>query len=153
MKLVGIYQIVGGNCCPILRGRNKFGISRVLRNICNFLRKYKVSYTRKLQSKKRSFFILMDVMVTGNLETRCLARLLTLDPNVQYECRLLVNRNESCIYELTFILRRFRTGTVWFYTSTSNKRAARPKLYTKSLTRDLKRMYSRLTLVRISIKL
>ena len=54
---------------------------------------------------------------------------------------------------LTLILRRSRTGTVWFYTSTSNKRAARPKLYTKSLTRDLKLMYNRLTLVRISIKL
>ena len=55
--------------------------------------------------------------------------------------------------ELTLILRRSRTGTVWFYASTSNKRAARPKLYTKSLTRDLKRMYSRFTLVRISINL
>ena len=54
---------------------------------------------------------------------------------------------------LTLILRRSRMATVWFYTSTSNKRAARPKLYTKSLTRDLKRMYSRFTLVRISIKL
>ena len=54
---------------------------------------------------------------------------------------------------LTLIIRRSRTGTVWFYTSTSNKRAARPKLYTKSLTRDLKPMYSRFTLVRISIKL
>ena len=54
---------------------------------------------------------------------------------------------------LTLILRRSSTGTVWFYTSTSNKRAARPQLYTKSLTRDLKRMYSRLTLVRISINL
>ena len=54
---------------------------------------------------------------------------------------------------LTLILRRSRTGTVWFYTSTRNKRAARPKLYTKSLTRDLKLMYSRLTLVRISINL
>ena len=54
---------------------------------------------------------------------------------------------------LSLILRRSRTGTVWFYTSTSNKRAARPKLYTKSLTRDLKSMYSRLTLVRISINL
>ena len=54
---------------------------------------------------------------------------------------------------LTLILRCSCTGTVWFYTSTSNKRAARPKLYTKSLTRDLKRMYSRLTLVRISINL
>ena len=54
---------------------------------------------------------------------------------------------------LTLILRRSRTGTVWLYTSTSNKRAARPKLYTKSLTKDLKRMYSRLTLMRISINL
>ena len=54
---------------------------------------------------------------------------------------------------LTLILRRSRTGTVWFYTSTSNKRAALPKLYTKSLTRDLKRMYSHFTPVRISIKL
>ena len=53
---------------------------------------------------------------------------------------------------LSLILRRSRMGTVWFYTSTSNKRAARPKLYTTSLTRDLKRMYSRLTLVSISIK-
>ena len=54
---------------------------------------------------------------------------------------------------LTLILPRSRTGTVRFYTSTSNKRTARPKMYTKSLTRDLKLMYSRLTLVRISIKL
>ena len=54
---------------------------------------------------------------------------------------------------ITLILRRSRTGTVWFYTSTSNKRAARPKLYTESLTRDLKPMYSCLTLVRISINL
>jgi len=54
---------------------------------------------------------------------------------------------------LILILPRSRTGTVWFYTSTSNKRVARPNLYTKSLTRDLKRMYSRFTLVRISIKL
>ena len=55
--------------------------------------------------------------------------------------------------DLTLILPRSRTGTVWFYTSTSNKRAALPKLYTKSLTRDLNRMYSRFTLVRISINL
>ena len=58
-------------------------------------------------------------------------------------------------FSITLILRRSRTGTVWFYTSTNKKRAARPKLYTKSLTRDLKLMYvySRLTLVRISINL
>ena len=54
---------------------------------------------------------------------------------------------------INLILPRSRTGTVWFYTSTSNKRAARPKLYTKSLTMDLKLKYSRFTLVRISIKL
>ena len=36
---------------------------------------------------------------------------------------------------------------------TSNKAAARPKLYTESLTRDLKLMYSRFTLVRIFINL
>ena len=59
----------------------------------------------------------------------------------------------TTIEPLTLILRRSRTGTVWFYTSTSNKRAARPKLYTKSLTRDLKLMYIRFTLVRISINL
>ena len=56
-------------------------------------------------------------------------------------------------HTITLILPRSRTGMVWFYTSTSNKRAARPKLYTESLKRDLKLMYSRLTLVRISIKL
>ena len=50
----------------------------------------------------------------------------------------------AILAHLTLILPRSRTGTVWFYTATSNKRAARPKLYTKSLTRDLKRMYSRL---------
>ena len=70
---------------------------------------------------------------------------------------LLVTRtctlDSVCILILTLILPRSRTGTVWFYTSTSNKRAARPKLYTKSLTRDFKRMYSRLTLVRIFINL
>ena len=59
----------------------------------------------------------------------------------------------NILHKLTLILRRSRTGTVWFYTSTNNKRTARPKLYTKSLTRDLKRMYSRFKLVRISIKL
>ena len=62
-------------------------------------------------------------------------------------------RHAMCESALTLILPRSRAGTIWFYTSTSNKRAARPKLYTKSLTRDLKLMYSRFTLVRISIKL
>ena len=63
------------------------------------------------------------------------------------------SKQPDTLVTLTLILPRSRTGTVWFYTSTSNKRAARPKLYTKSLTRDLKLMYSRLTVVRISINL
>ena len=66
---------------------------------------------------------------------------------------ILTSKFYFLLHLLTLILRRSRTGTVWFYTSTSNKRAARPKLYTESLTRDLKLMYSRLTLVRISINL
>ena len=69
----------------------------------------------------------------------------------RYCLSLVIVFNYSVV--LTLILRRSRTGTVWFYTSTSNRRAARPKLYTKSLTRDLKPMYSRFTLVRISINL
>ena len=71
-----------------------------------------------------------------------------------HQIRCLPNAElNKVFFILTLILRRSRTGTVWFYTSTSNKRAARPKLYTKSLTRDLKLMYSRFTLVRISINL
>ena len=69
------------------------------------------------------------------------------------KCVLYCCHRVSTRWQLILILRRSRTGTVWFCTSTSNKRAARPKLYTKSLTRDLKRMYSRLTLVRIFINL
>ena len=71
------------------------------------------------------------------------------ESNYLYSCCLWVFTAD----DLTLILPRSRTGTVWFYTFTSNKRAARPKLYTKSLTRDLKLMYSRFTLVRISINL
>ena len=72
----------------------------------------------------------------------------------RFQSRYGYSADEKNTYAaLTLILRRSCTGTVWFYTSTSNKRAAGPKLYTKSLTRDLKRMYSRFTLVRISINL
>ena len=73
--------------------------------------------------------------------------------NVDTTMQILIDIREMFRTALTLILRRSRTGTVWFYTSTSNKRAARPKLYTKSWTRDLKLMNSRLTLVRISINL
>ena len=48
-----------------------------------------------------------------------------------FESRVLRRIFGSRKDELTLILRRSRTGTVWFYTSTSNKRSARPKLYTK----------------------
>ena len=84
----------------------------------------------------------------------------TPETNVDKSLVFLIRYNALILRELllvisilTLILRRSRTGTVWFYTSTSNKRAARPKLYTKSLTRDLKLMYSRITLVTISINL
>jgi len=80
---------------PTSSGRNKFGSRRLLRNICNFLRKYKVSYIRKLQSKNRRILFLMYVMVRGNRETSCLARLLTLDLYVRYECRLLLHSNRA----------------------------------------------------------
>ena len=73
--------------------------------------------------------------------------------NWYYSVEVCRKIEATCRSVLSLILRRSRTGTVWFYTSTSNKSAARPKLYTKSLKRDLKRMYSRLTLVRISINL
>ena len=86
-------------------------------------------------------------------------------PNVYYKVSIStediiiysMTTNVGLVLDVSFIITltlwRSRTGTVWFYTSTSNKRVARPKLYTKSLTWDLKRMYSRLTLVRISINL
>ena len=76
----------------------------------------------------------------------------TENSNMKFECFAGI-RAVQLRRVIALILRRSRTGTVWFYTSTSNKREARPKLYTKSLTRDLKLMYSRLTLVRISINL
>ena len=83
---------------------------------------------------------------TGNisLKTICVNNLLLLLLRCHYS-------PTQTFASLTLILPRSRTGTVWLYTSTSNKRAARPKLHTKSLTRDFKLMYSRFTLVRISI--
>jgi len=44
---------------------------------------------------------------------------------------------DKCVL-LTLILRRSRTGTVWFYTSTSNKRAAPPKIVHKVINKGLK---------------
>ena len=112
-----------------------------------------VNWQEALQLKRR---------ITNGRKTRagCIVKTATLGinfPLIVYNC--CFNTNHWLQYShlpwrnLTLILPRSRTGTVRFYTSTSNKRAARPKLYTKSLTRDLKLMYSRLTLVRISINL
>ena len=102
-------------------------------------------------------------VVTGNIKCVVYVGRLQISVNLLTTCTrdAIPSTNHFNIYpnqiqplwRLTLILRRSRTGTVWFYTSTSNKRAARPKLYTKSLTRDLKLMYCRLKLVRISIKL
>jgi len=39
----------------------------------------------------------MDVTVSGNRETLCLARRLTVDIYVRYECRLLT-RNNSAVF-------------------------------------------------------
>ena len=86
-----------------------------------------------------------DIHTPGGIRTRNPNKRAAADPRLRPAANM--------IGILTLILPRSRTGTVWFYTSTSNKRAAQPKLYTKSLTRDLKLMYSRLTLVRISINL
>ena len=91
--------------------------------------------------------------VASNCYATCFDPIHGLSSGFEYQEYVKGNACTFLYTVLSLILRRSRTGTVWFYNSTSNKRAARPKLYTKSLTRDLKRMYSRLTLVRISIKL
>jgi hypothetical protein len=61
-----------------------------------------ISYenTRRITSEnyvqsKNAVLILMDVIVTGNRETRCLASLLTLDRYVRYECILLIHNNRA----------------------------------------------------------
>jgi len=83
----------------------------------------------------------MDVVLSNRLKKRSNNQLFkgNYTPWISYGFFSL--QNSSKRVHLTFILRRFRTGMVWFYTSTSNKRASRPKLCTKSLTRDLKLMY------------
>ena len=87
------------------------------------------------------------------MPSQCTQRNLSFSYHLNIYRLFRVEGDDRYMACLTLILRRSRTGTVWFYTSTSKKRAAQPKLYTKSLTRDLKRMYSHLTLVRISINL
>ena len=106
------------------------------------------------------FFIFPFENMHTNRTVRLRSSTVTFSRNTTSVMKLVVSTEKSsqkgstaAVTQLTLILRRSRTGTVWFYTSTSNKRAARPKLYTESLTRDLKLMYSRLTLMRISINL
>ena len=94
-----------------------------------------------------------DSAVELDHEDRCSTYTTYASMGVRRHARIAASLTEARDPILTLILRRSRTGTVRFYTSASNKRAARPKLYTESLTRDLKLMYSRLTLVRISINL
>ena len=93
----------------------------------------------------------------GDWQQIAVHEIVFLHMKCKVELRFIIRTTRAekfpCCTLLTLILLRSCTGTVWFYTSTSNKRAARPKQYTKSLTRDLKCMYSRLTLVRISINL
>ena len=113
----------------------------------------------KTTCRRSSCLLLPLILITSSLMVN--KYILSISENIIQEirCDNKLNHNSSkkpneyLSNLLTLILRRSRTGTAWFYTSTSNKRAARPKLYTKSLTRDLKLMYSRLTLVRININL
>ena len=117
-----------------------------------------------LRSVINSIMTMMMIMITKHSQNLILD--INREPEQEKTYKYLGTEENECIHQqmkgglkkeyttrLTLILLRSRTGTVWFYTSTSNKRAARLKLYTESLTRDLKLMYSRLTLVRISIKL
>jgi len=54
----------------------------------------------------------------------------------EYEC----NISNACVTKLRInpYPTAFHTGTVWFYTSTSNKRAARPKTVHKVISKGLK---------------
>ena len=113
------------------------------------------TYNRKCRNiyKNVCVPVTCDHSVTGNTDSMCNKKYAPISFSSKYRTVCVCVCVSSLLETLTLILPRSRTRTVWFYTFTSNKRAARPKLYTKSLTRDLKRMYSRLTLVRISINL
>ena len=104
-----------------------------------------------IRSHTTTNFRIFDVFLTVDLQAKLYAKYVRM--YVYGLSHYHISYYNGSLVVLTLILRRSRTGTVWFYTSTNNKRVARPKLYTKSLTRDLKRMYSRFTLVRISINL
>ena len=122
-------------------------------NYSNFFRNKKKSKISLLENRDRCSKFVHALV--------CVCEVRKKEPALGEQCQSIMEGNilsdnllcSVYIATLTLILPRSRTGTVWFYTSTSNKRAARPKLYTKSLTRDLKLMYHRFTLVRISIKL
>ena len=66
---------------------------------------------------------------------------LTIDTSLTWKFHIgeLATRVNKASYAIRLINpypTAFPYGNGRFYTSTSNKRAARPKLYTKSLTRD-----------------
>ena len=113
-------------------------------SLCHFLRLVVQLYCSQHKNTPRFFNYIFFVQLSNYLHIiPLLVELRTIQNYFPHRASLNFN----------LILPRSRTGTVWFYTSTSNKRAARPKLYTKSLTGDLKLMYSRFTLVTISINL
>ena len=122
--------------CSMRTDRRRDRLTKLIVDYGNFTK----ASSKKLENLESNISYLTHIVSTGTVQ--CLGTLYSSEWQQHVEIR-----------SLTLILRRSRTGKVWFYTSTSKKRAARPKLYTKSLTRDLKLMYSRLTLVRISIKL
>ena len=106
------------------------------------------------QYNNKNHFFFFSAPYTVAQQSFCLCFIAGIyNSDVSWAAKRPTTTSASIGPALTLILPCCRTGTVWFYTSTSNKRAVRPKLYTKSLTRDLKLMYSRFTLVRISINL
>jgi len=123
---------------------------------CETLKKLR----RAIQNERRGMLSATILLLHDNARTHSAAQTQDLIISFKWEqidhapySHDLAPSDYHLFLHLTLILRRSHTGTVWFYTSTSNKRAGRPKLYTESLTGDLNLMYSRLTLVRISINL
>ena len=126
--------------------------------LCNFLWQWMRANTMKLFTScvfaacliKVVSEVLILITFTCGMHTKFewLTLKITIHTGIQTVVRILQNvcGKSSCfkywfnyaslllywqnLRSLTLILRRSRTGTVWFYTSTSNKRAARPKLYT-----------------------
>ena len=145
----------------LLLKRNQFGLKCVLQPLIPMKCPYKkVWHESKNQNLWQQCIVILKIKVKHATNYRNILKQWSWWHCWLCNCNLNISTHGQSIWDtnctytaLTLILRRSRTGTVWFYTSTSNKRAARPKVYTKSLIRDLKLMYSRLTLVRLSINL